>query len=612
MKTQRLAHVFVAGTLLFWMSILLQVVSLVSANGDDDKASCSLHDIESGACTVPSSAKEWTDEVGEKFQQFLQNNIFGQADVKESSGSGFLTHLDEDHGNKREEIRENVDYLTDNPIVRLLGRFSQDKGTRDKNNSDGDNPFLSLMDRLAEIGKLGDNNASSQAPSGEEEIVVSLLNRVRETDEDDHSIAGLDFWRTFRDALDMALEQLKNTFGDLLDEVEASVAISMVYYLADEDSRKNPSWKRQQHRFCEKVSKSMIVELHDALYLSQLAYVDSVEAFKKGLAVFQNNEWEMAYGSTQSLPNLPAHFLVVHKKLSPLQNPHLKSLLPWESKNSELAVLLAVRGTKDLSDALADALLEPVEYRGGYAHGGILENGKNLAEKYLPKLKALLKHSGRDKIRLYLVGHSLGAGAAAVAAMEFNDHEWIQVESVGFGCPSLLSRELSEASKDFITTVVADSDIIPRMSGASMANLLLDLIDFDWTEMALDDIDFTFERAKNTFAFGHLLPSRDKILDWAKTYIEREIKPKLQKEKRKRISNVLIPPGDCIHFYRDGIGYSGVFTPCTFFDNVDVSRTLVDDHLVVPGYHRALVSTMRDWENDFNFDFPHDIAALPV
>ena len=61
MKTQRLAHVFVAGTLLFWISILLQVVSLVSANGDDDKASCSLHDIESGACTVPSSAKEWTD-----------------------------------------------------------------------------------------------------------------------------------------------------------------------------------------------------------------------------------------------------------------------------------------------------------------------------------------------------------------------------------------------------------------------------------------------------------------------------------------------------------------------------------------------------------------------
>jgi hypothetical protein len=601
MKTQRLAQVLIAGMLLFWVSILLQVTLLVSA----DEASCSPQDVESGACS--NSPKEWTDEVGDKFQQFLQGKIFGQADVEESSDGDLFPQLEQ--RGKDGTVNANTDYLVDNPILRLFGRLTTDQDGQDKGPGDRtineDNPLRTLMDRLSEMGKPGGESSSSLTDASstgrKEGAIYGLLDKVKHLDKDDHSIVGPEFWGTIQDALNRALEQLKNTFGHILDEVDTSVAISMVYYLADEDSRKNPSWKRQQHRFCEKVSKSFILELHDALYLSQLSYVDSIDEFKKGLAQFHNNEWEMAYGSTDSLPSLPAHFLAVHKNLSPLKNPSLLSILPWENKkDSELTVLLIVRGTKDLSDALADALLEPAEYRGGYAHGGILENGKNLAARYLPKLKALLEHSGREKIRLYLVGHSLGAGAAAIAAIEFNDHEWIEVESVGFGCPSLLSRELSEASKDYVTTVVADSDIIPRMSGASMANLLLDLIEFDWTKMALDDVDFTIERAKATLPFGHLLPSKDVILDWVKTHIERDVKPKLKHDKRNRVSHILIPPGDCVHFYRDGIGYSGVYTPCTFFDNVDVSRTLVDDHLVVPGYHRALISIIRDLENDFN------------
>jgi hypothetical protein len=147
---------------------------------------------------------------------------------------------------------------------------------------------------------------------------------------------------------------------------------------------------------------------------------------------------------------------------------------------------------------------------------------------------------------------------------------------------------------------VDDADIVPRMSGASVANLLLDLLEFDWTDMALEDIKFTMERATTSFPFGKLLPSKDLILDWAQSFIDRDIKPKLQKERKERLSNELIPPGSCIHLYRDGVGYSAVYTPCSFFSRIDLSRTLIDDHLVVPGYHRALVTIMRDYRNDYN------------
>ena len=174
----------------------------------------------------------------------------------------------------------------------------------------------------------------------------------------------------------------------------------------------------------------------------------------------------MSDGITDSLPHLPAHFMLIHKKLSPLDTKNTQTSFypPWydRKKDTELTIAIVVRGTKHLSDAIADALLEPVEYKGGKAHSGILESGKNLAAKYVPKLKALLSASGRDKIRLTLVGHSLGAAAASIAAMELREHEeWMTVDALGFGCPSLLSKELSESTKDYITTVVADADVVP-------------------------------------------------------------------------------------------------------------------------------------------------------
>lgn len=110
---------------------------------------------------------------------------------------------------------------------------------------------------------------------------------------------------------------------------------------------------------------------------------------------------------------MPAHFLLVHKNPAPWHDEYLVTLLPWETKpNIELQITLVVRGTKDLADAIADTMLKPVDFLGGKAHGGILASGTALVEKYTPKLKELLKHSGRDKIRLYIVGHSLGAGKA--------------------------------------------------------------------------------------------------------------------------------------------------------------------------------------------------------
>lgn len=84
------------------------------------------------------------------------------------------------------------------------------------------------------------------------------------------------------------------------------------------------------------------------------------------------------------------------------------------------------------------------------------------------------------------------------------------------------------------------------MSGSSIANLLLDVLEYDWTDNALEDVEFTVDKARNSLPFGNILPARDSILDWVKTVLERDFKPKFNKRgKRKRLESVLIPPGNC-------------------------------------------------------------------
>lgn len=210
---------------------------------------------------------------------------------------------------------------------------------------------------------------------------------------------------------------------------------------------------------------------------------------------------------------------------------------------------------------------------------------------------------GRDRIRLVIVGHSLGAGAGAIAAMEFHEHSFIKVEAVGFGCPGLLSRELADTTKGYITTVINDADIIPRMSGASMANLIMDVIEYDWTEDALEDIGFSLDRARDLFDFGKMLPEKESVLKWVNDFMDKEIRPKLKADKRERIPSQLIPPGTCIHLFRDGYGFSATYMPCDYFSSVELSRNIVDDHMIGSGYQRGMLAVVQDMDRDYSVSF---------
>ena len=188
-----------------------------------------------------------------------------------------------------------------------------------------------------------------------------------------------------------------------------------------------------------------------------------------------------------------------------------------------------------------------------------------------------------------------------VAGIELNDNPFIDVEVVGFGCPALLSPELSSSYENIVTTVIGDNDCVPRMSMATMVNALVDITDLDYTPFALRDLEETVDELQR------FLPSlvdgavKEKILK--NLHVLLPDPSSIGNDESKRMEVVLYPPGRCIHFYSDGFGTAGSVVPCTFFDELDINRRLLHDHLIQTGYQKIFLDLMRQYNNDHHYKF---------
>lgn len=361
--------------------VLFLISSVQSANDDDI---INLPDSDGGTaeatCNDDNKEKKFgsvLDLVDNNPFKFLKEQVFGQKSAEPSNR--FLSMLDEPAGNNDGD-----------------GTGTDDDQSQMKENH---SPFFGILDQLGKMNFFPENQKASLEQKQNEAtgLVQDLLKKAVAMRQEETPVEGLALLNRIATSLKEAGEQLHNQFGDVLDSLDGYLPLVLVYYLQNQAQVFNPIWKRRMHRFFNKVARKELVQLHDALYLSALAYVDTLDHFRQGLSQFDNDSWELMFGTTNSLPDLPANFLLIHKELAPLeeeeQQPSLQSLFAGK-KETEVVVVLVVRGTKDLSDAIADALLNPQEYKGGVAHGGILASGKNLAEYYLPKLKELRQASG--------------------------------------------------------------------------------------------------------------------------------------------------------------------------------------------------------------------------
>ncbi|KAL6468545.1 hypothetical protein MHYP_G00220690 [Metynnis hypsauchen] len=137
-------------------------------------------------------------------------------------------------------------------------------------------------------------------------------------------------------------------------------------------------------------------------------------------------------------------------------------------------VVISIRGTLSPKDALTDLTGDserlPVEEQHGVwlGHKGMVYSAEYIKKK-LEQEMILSQAFGRDLSKgtmhygLVIVGHSLGAGTAAILSFLLRP-QYPTLHCYSYSPPGgLLSEDAMEYSKEFVTSVVLGKDLVPRI-----------------------------------------------------------------------------------------------------------------------------------------------------
>jgi sn1-specific diacylglycerol lipase len=154
-------------------------------------------------------------------------------------------------------------------------------------------------------------------------------------------------------------------------------------------------------------------------------------------------------------------------------------------------VVISIRGTVSFESLLSDITLNPVEMvavgeecgfygKDRFCHRGMLACTKWIHEdlKRHGKLDQLLGSAGDCRgYRLRIVGHSLGAGIAAILSVMLRP-KYPNLRCLAFAPPGcVFSENLAEESSSWVTSFAVDSDLIPRISKESVEALRNDVLE---------------------------------------------------------------------------------------------------------------------------------------
>ncbi|XP_037073746.1 diacylglycerol lipase-beta-like [Pollicipes pollicipes] len=148
--------------------------------------------------------------------------------------------------------------------------------------------------------------------------------------------------------------------------------------------------------------------------------------------------------------------------------------------HAEQSIVIAIRGTLSVTDALTDlcldsALIDGPDKPDDRAHKGMLQAARYVLNK-LKETEALDRATTLyPEYNVVVTGHSLGAGAAALLARLLRP-VYPRIMCFALSPPGgLVSRQVSEEMQAYVMSVVCGDDLVPRLSVATMEKLKKEL-----------------------------------------------------------------------------------------------------------------------------------------
>jgi pimeloyl-ACP methyl ester carboxylesterase len=230
------------------------------------------------------------------------------------------------------------------------------------------------------------------------------------------------------------------------------------------------------------------------------------------------------------------------------------------SKDRKVA-LVGIKGTSSFEDLLTDCCGQAITHElegpfvdGGSTeircHEGVIIAASRLADDLTTIVEELLLPNG---YKLLITGHSLGAGVAALVgvilrsrfpALLTDDGTLLKV--LAFASPPVLDYDNAMDCKAFTTTIVNNSDIIPRSSLSNLVVMLelLKTVNKKLEEKGLNPKDFNswagFVRMLTVNKDGTMLMTVEEVRDTMEAAFEKV---------ELRDPDHLYVPGRVIHLY---------------------------------------------------------------
>lgn len=221
-------------------------------------------------------------------------------------------------------------------------------------------------------------------------------------------------------------------------------------------------------------------------------------------------------------------------------------------------VIIAIKGTSDLNDALTDAVCRPLPLykmvsQVAVGHEAMTNAAHQMKDRLGFLLKDLFEVKGYETV---VTGHSLGAGTATLLAILLREELGIQhIRGIGFATPPVVDKITALKSTSYVTSMVHNQDVVPCASVGNLVTLNEGLVELDKV------IQRDGQAKAAQVAFETL---------------------KCAVDSHKPTSKELFVPGKVCYAYHDGHGrYHGVVSDGTLpiIKTIQISSTMITDHL---------------------------------